>query len=332
MEEESSNSSDYDYEGGGETKPVPESDWWWINHLPELVWTVMWLVLFIISLTANLITVVTIVRHRTLHSGYFMLHIFLSTVHIVYFLLSFLHRAAYTLVQFNLLDKFIPYDSLVPMLDIIGSVDDLNQSLLGLEIFLLCAMTVDCSLTLSRKYQFRPKCQGIIRGAMGLIALLLFGAALSVMILLRFTDTLKSGHPIDDEMWPILIRIGIQLGLFICFPVFIVVITGVVNCVTHRNSTRQLPQADHLAQQLDFRHCVAATLLLFFWMAERIITMAVEIEAYEDDQVAMSALLYSRYGLGYAVSLLASVIPLSTLCIFGRLSCCCETKSAKHDF
>jgi hypothetical protein len=35
------------------------------------------------------------------------------------------------------------------------------------------------------------------------------------------------------------------------------------------------------------RHCVTATILLFVWMAERIVTMAVEIEAYEEDKVCL---------------------------------------------
>ncbi len=76
-----------------------------------------------------------------------------------------------------------------------------------------------------------------------------------------------------------------QIFLFICNPIFVIVIIGVVNCVTQRHSTRQLLLANDLARQLDFRHGVAASILLAVWMAERIITMAVEIEAYEDDRV-----------------------------------------------
>ena len=68
-------------------------------------------------------------------------------------------------------------------------------------------------------------------------------------------------------------------------PVFVVVIIGVVNCVTLRHSTRQLSVAVDRARRLDARHCVTAAFLLFAWMAERIVTMAVEIEAYEEDKV-----------------------------------------------
>jgi hypothetical protein len=53
-------------------------------------------------------TIVTIFRHRELHTGYFVLHIFFSSVHIIYFLLSLFHRATFTLIQFNLLDSLIP--------------------------------------------------------------------------------------------------------------------------------------------------------------------------------------------------------------------------------
>ncbi len=76
-----------------------------------------------------------------------------------------------------------------------------------------------------------------------------------------------------------------QIFLFICNPVFVIVIVGVVNCVTQRHSTRLLYLANDLARQLDFRHGLTASILLIVWMAERIITMAVDIEAYEDDQV-----------------------------------------------
>jgi hypothetical protein len=42
------------------------------------------------------------------------------------------------------------------------------------------------------------------------------------------------------------------------------------------------------------RHCVTAVLLLFVWLAERIVTMAVEIEAYEEDKVSQICSRVSR--------------------------------------
>ena len=76
-----------------------------------------------------------------------------------------------------------------------------------------------------------------------------------------------------------------QIFLFICVPIFIIVIIGVVNCVTQRHSTRQLHLSNDLARLIDFRHAVTAGVMLFVWMAERIVTMAVDIEAYQNDQV-----------------------------------------------
>ena len=40
---------------------------------------------------------------------------------------------------------------------------------------------------------------------------LIAAGAFSVMALLRLTDLLSSGHQIDDEIWPILIRCGLQV-------------------------------------------------------------------------------------------------------------------------
>jgi hypothetical protein len=41
-------------------------------------------------------------------------------------------------------------------MSIVGAIDDLNQSLLGLEILLLCTMTIDCCATLNRSYKYAP--------------------------------------------------------------------------------------------------------------------------------------------------------------------------------
>ena len=56
-DEEFSNSSDYAYM---DDLDYPEtgsgSNWWWTEHLPELVWTGMWMFLFVVSLVANLVS------------------------------------------------------------------------------------------------------------------------------------------------------------------------------------------------------------------------------------------------------------------------------------
>ena len=65
--------------------------------------------------------------------------------------------------------------------------------------------------------------------------------------------------------------------------------------MTQRHSTRQLYLANDLARQLDFRHGFTASILLIVWMAERIITMAVDIEAYEEDRVRGSSIKYVTY-------------------------------------
>jgi hypothetical protein len=50
-----SNSSDYIYD---DTVIDSEgsADWWWTDHLPELVWTALWMFLFLVSLISNLVS------------------------------------------------------------------------------------------------------------------------------------------------------------------------------------------------------------------------------------------------------------------------------------
>ena len=53
MAEDNSNSSDYTYV---DDELEPEgSNWWWADHLPELVWTGIWMFLFLVSLVSNLV-------------------------------------------------------------------------------------------------------------------------------------------------------------------------------------------------------------------------------------------------------------------------------------
>jgi hypothetical protein len=52
------NSSDYLYnddEVDDDDDTDSGSSWWWTQHLPELVWTAIWMFLFLVSLVANLV-------------------------------------------------------------------------------------------------------------------------------------------------------------------------------------------------------------------------------------------------------------------------------------
>ena len=73
-------------------------------------------------------------------------------------------------------------------------------------------------------------------------------------------------------------------------------IIGVVNCVTQSHSTRQLHLSNDLARLIDVRHAVAGAVMIFVWLAERIVAMAVDIEAYEDDQVWNKHLIFCKTG------------------------------------
>ena len=66
--------------------------------------------------------------------------------------------------------------------------------------------------------------------------------------------------------------------------------------MTQSHSTRQLHLSNDLARLIDVRHAVAGAVMIFVWLAERIVAMAVDIEAYEDDQVWNKHLIFCKTG------------------------------------
>ena len=57
MADDGFNATDYNYDVSDPDSDGSESSesWWWTEHLPELVWTGIWMFLFLVSLVANLV-------------------------------------------------------------------------------------------------------------------------------------------------------------------------------------------------------------------------------------------------------------------------------------
>ena len=111
----------------------------------------------------------------------------------------------------------------------------------------------------------------------------------------------------------------IYLMTFTCLPSFILVIVGVINCVSQWNSTRLNPVEIRLAQKLDKRYCVIGMILVCATVAKLIIDMALEINAYGDSKILFQVIshLVSRL-----IDFLLLLIPMTTTCVFGKRCCC----------
>ena len=51
-----SSDANYVYPDDDDSVPVSSEEWWWTEHLPELIWTAMWMFLFLVSLVSNLVS------------------------------------------------------------------------------------------------------------------------------------------------------------------------------------------------------------------------------------------------------------------------------------
>ena len=111
----------------------------------------------------------------------------------------------------------------------------------------------------------------------------------------------------------------IYLMVFTCLPSFILVIVGVINCVSQWNSTRLNPIEIRLAQKLDKRYNILGMFLVISTVAKLILDMAQEINAYESQTYVLQM---SSYAISRFVDFLLLLIPFFTVCVFGKRCCC----------
>ena len=107
--------------------------------------------------------------------------------------------------------------------------------------------------------------------------------------------------------------------VFTCFPTFIIVIVGVINCVSSWNSTRYHPIEIRLARKLDIRFGITGFLLIMATVVYLILEMATQINAYQNET---QMVIISIYGLSRFIDILLILIPLMVTCVLGKRCCC----------
>jgi len=276
----------------------------------------------ILSIPVDLANISTIAGHSGLRpSGYFHLVTLLSAFNIVFFILNFLVLALEALTLYELVPQVI-FKILSVNAWISKALYDLIVGLVGLQILLLCVMTMELRFDLSRHFYFKPKGQTCMRVFLTLLAFAMVIIALAVVSLIRTTDIFWDTTADDNEEKPLISKLVIYviyLMTFTCLPSFILVIVGVINCVSQWNSTRLNPVEIRLAQKLDKRYCVIGMILVCATVAKLIIDMALEINAYGDSKILFQVFshLVSRL-----IDFLLLLIPMTTTCVFGKRCCC----------
>jgi hypothetical protein len=290
----------------------------------DVDWSYLYLVAFgftscllVASLFLNVANICTVASHNGLRStGYFHLVALFSTINIVYFVIATFMEAITTLSIFQLLPSAIA-GLIGQNFWLLQTISDVNNGLLGLQILILCVMTMEERLNLSRQFYFKPKGQTCFRIFLTFMAFIVAIISLVIITLLRMTDVFFNAA--ENELLASLIIYIVFLMTFTCLPAFIIVIIGVINCVSAWHSTRQVPIELKMSQKLDARFAIITTILIMVTVAKLILALAGEIDAYEE---SLQVVLISSYSLERFQDILLILFPLVTTCILGKRCCC----------
>jgi hypothetical protein len=290
----------------------------------DVDWSYLYLVAFgftscllVASLFLNVANICTVASHNGLRStGYFHLVALFSTINIVYFVIATFMEAITTLSIFQLLPSAIA-GLIGQNFWLLQTISDVNNGLLGLQILILCVMTMEERLNLSRQFYFKPKGQTCFRIFLTFMAFIVAIISLVIITLLRMTDVFFNAA--ENELLASLIIYIVFLMTFTCLPAFIIVIISVINCVSAWHSTRQVPIELKMSQKLDARFAIITTILIMVTVAKLILALAGEIDAYEE---SLQVVLISSYSLERFQDILLILFPLVTTCILGKRCCC----------
>ena len=159
-----------------------------ILQRPEVLGSLLSGLFLILSIPVDLANISTIAGHSGLRpSGYFHLVTLLSAFNIVFFILNFLVLALEALTLYELVPQVI-FKILSVNAWISKALYDLIVGLVGLQILLLCVMTMELRFDLSRHFYFKPKGQTCMRVFLTLLAFAMVIIALAVVSLIRTTD------------------------------------------------------------------------------------------------------------------------------------------------
>ena len=104
-------------------------------------------------------------------------------------------------------------------------LDEITVSLIGLQILLLCVLTLEHRLNMSRHFYFKPKGQTCMRIFLTLTAISLVIASFTLSFLIQRTNLIWSEDESDDLLNNIVIYTT-YLMVYACLPIFIIVIVG----------------------------------------------------------------------------------------------------------
>ena len=186
---------------------------------------------FILSVILNLSNISTIAGHFCLRPcGYFHILALFSAFNIVYFIFETIRQSC----------KFLNETGDGELLELLPEhtrdfinlhmpiLDEITVSLIGLQILLLCVLTLEHRLNMSRHFYFKPKGQTCMRIFLTLTAIGLVIASITLSFLIQRTDLIWSEDESDDLLNNIVIYTT-YLMVYTCLPIFIIVIVGKYN-------------------------------------------------------------------------------------------------------
>ena len=123
--------------------------------------SILVLTCFVFSVILNLANISTIAGHYTLRPcGYFHIVALFSAFNIVYFTSETLRQACFFLKEFGILTFSIDLlpETTRKMIEVhLPALQEISVALIGLQILLLCVLTLEHRLDMSRHFYFKPK-------------------------------------------------------------------------------------------------------------------------------------------------------------------------------
>ena len=158
---------------------------WLLN--PNIIGCAISAIFLLLCIPVNLANISTIAGHVGLRpSGYFHLVTLFSAFNIVFYMINFLVLAIEALFE------WMP-DIIRQIFKVHMWISDLVIGLIGLQILLLCVMTMEHRFDLSRHFYFKSKGQTVSRVVLTLTAFLLVTVSLVVTSLIRTTTIFWAG-------------------------------------------------------------------------------------------------------------------------------------------
>jgi len=281
--------------------------------------SILVLTCYVFSVILNLANISTIAGHYTLRPcGYFHIVALFSAFNIVYFTLETLRQACFFLKESGQLLDLLP-ETTRDMIEVhLPALKEISVALIGLQILLLCVLTLEHRLDMSRHFYFKPKGQTCMRVFLTVSALGLVILSLTMSFLIQRTDLFWSDED-KDKIMPTIVIFVMYLMVFTVLPVFIIVIVGVVNCVSSWHSTRINRVEFYLAQSLDRKFCLWTLCLILATATNLILDMSLKINAMKDQTQLLKLIEYCLTLFQYVLLIL---IPFITTCVLGKRCCC----------